>query len=319
MREVNLIKKQEKRDIFKTSFFLGIALIVSYLVLTLFSAVAIVVLGFFGYDNNEILNIFLDDYSGYLLNSLSLTLCLVFPFLLLKVVSKKSVCEIACFNKPNKYWFLSIFFALGVAMASNIANGIFDEFLKSFFDFEAVQVEIGDGVYSNETELIFSLVNIALIPALVEEFAFRGMILGSLKKFGNMPAILISSLIFALYHGNFVQIPFAFMVGIALGMIFVITGSVWPSIIVHFLNNDYAVFANAYGEDYQSTYLLIYFGLILVGIFSCVFLSKTGGFKKLKSKKTQLSSTSKFLRIILNPTVIVVLAYLLYTSLQQRA
>lgn len=319
MKEANLIKRREKRELFKTSLFVGIALILSYLSLTVFSSLLTVILSLCGYDYNKILSIFLDDYYGYLINSVSLAISLIFPFLIIKIGVKQSVSEIAHFNSPNKYWFLSIFFALGVAMASNIASGIFNEFLKNFFDFTPVQVEIGDGVYDSDFELLFSLTNIALIPALIEEFAFRGMILGSLKKFGNIPAILISSLIFALYHGNFVQIPFAFLVGISLGMVFVITDSIWPSVIVHFINNAYAVIANAYSEEYGFALFVIYYGLILVGIFSCVFLSKTNGFKRLKSKKTQLSSVSKFFRILLNPTVIVVLAYLFYTSLQQRA
>lgn len=319
MREVNLIKRYEKRDIFKTSLFLGIALIISYLFLTLFSTITVLILNLLGYDYNSILNIFLDDYYGYLINSLSLTVSLVFPFLIMKLALKENISVIARFNSPNKYWFLTIFFALGVAMLSNIASGFFDEFLKSFFDFEPVQVEIGDGVYESHSELLFSLINIALIPALIEEFAFRGMVLGSLKKYGNIPAILISSLIFALYHGNFVQIPFAFLVGIALGMTFVITDSIWPSVIAHFLNNAYAVFANAYAGSYQLPYLIIYYGLIFVGIFAFVFLKKTGGFGRLKSKATQLSSTSKFLRIILNPPVLLIVVYLFYISLQQRA
>ena len=75
----------------------------------------------------------------------------------------------------------------------------------------------------------------ALIPALVEELVFRGWILGSLRPFGERRALLLSALIFGLMHMNLTQAPFAFMLGLLFGFLYLRTGRLWPGMAVHFL------------------------------------------------------------------------------------
>lgn len=77
----------------------------------------------------------------------------------------------------------------------------------------------------------------AVLPALIEEFAMRGVVMQSLRKYGDWFAIIMSSLVFALLHGNMVQIPFAFIAGIAIGYAVTVTGSMWTGVLIHFLNN----------------------------------------------------------------------------------
>ena len=82
---------------------------------------------------------------------------------------------------------------------------------------------------------------VAVLPALAEEFAFRGVVMGSLRKYSDALALVISSAAFALMHGNFVQIPFTFCCGLAFGFIAIRTNSLLPAIIVHFFNNALSV------------------------------------------------------------------------------
>lgn len=77
----------------------------------------------------------------------------------------------------------------------------------------------------------------ALVPALLEEFAFRGVILQTLRKYGDWFAIVSSAVLFGLMHGNLTQMPFAIIAGIAMGYVAVVTGSLRTSIAVHFINN----------------------------------------------------------------------------------
>ena len=53
--------------------------------------------------------------------------------------------------------------------------------------------------------------------------------------------IVVSSLIFGVVHGNPAQIPFAFVVGMALGWMYYLTGSLIPGILMHFINNGSSV------------------------------------------------------------------------------
>lgn len=97
---------------------------------------------------------------------------------------------------------------------------------------------------SNSFEFFIYVLDCALIPAIVEEFAIRGVVMQPLRKYGNKFAIIMSSLIFALMHGNMQQIPFAFVAGIGLGYFAISTGSIWTGIAIHFSNNLFAVVIN---------------------------------------------------------------------------
>jgi sodium transport system permease protein len=78
----------------------------------------------------------------------------------------------------------------------------------------------------------------ALLAALCEEFAFRGFILSGLRhRFRPWPAILLTSLLFALYHMNVFQALPAFVLGVILGILTVRSNSLLPSMMLHFLNN----------------------------------------------------------------------------------
>lgn len=86
-------------------------------------------------------------------------------------------------------------------------------------------------------ESIFFIIQIAVIPPLVEEFALRGVIMQPLRRHGDLFAILMSSIVFSLMHGNLVQAPFALVAGLAIGYYVVATGSIWTGVLIHFVNN----------------------------------------------------------------------------------
>lgn len=77
----------------------------------------------------------------------------------------------------------------------------------------------------------------AIAPALIEEFAFRGVALSALRRIGDIPALIVSSLLFAVMHGNLSQAPFAFITGLGLGLAYLVTGCFWVPVAGHFLVN----------------------------------------------------------------------------------
>lgn len=83
-----------------------------------------------------------------------------------------------------------------------------------------------------------SFLSIAIEPPLVEELVFRGAILGGYKKAGfKRAAIIMSALLFGLFHMNLNQFVYAFAVGILFALVVEATGSIWSSMICHFLFN----------------------------------------------------------------------------------
>ena len=71
---------------------------------------------------------------------------------------------------------------------------------------------------------------------IAEELLFRGLVLRTLKPWGKQAAIIISAVIFGIFHGNIVQIPFAFAVGVVLGYVAVEYSITW-AIVLHIINN----------------------------------------------------------------------------------
>lgn len=90
--------------------------------------------------------------------------------------------------------------------------------------------------------LLLNLLVIALIPAVGEEMTFRGVIQQSLTRRMNPHiAIILSAAIFSFFHFQFFGFFPRLFLGILLGYMFYITGSLWTSILMHFVNNGAAV------------------------------------------------------------------------------
>lgn len=86
--------------------------------------------------------------------------------------------------------------------------------------------------------VIVSMV-MAVLPAICEEFFFRGILLGDLLKEKVNPAVAIvtSGLIFALTHMEFQNTLAIWALGIFLGYLYYISGSIWLPVAAHFTNN----------------------------------------------------------------------------------
>lgn len=173
--------------------------------------------------------------------------------------------------------------------------------------------------------LIENLLNIfavSVIPPLVEEFMFRGIILGKLRPFGDAFAIFLSSALFAVMHGNIIQIPFAFMVGLALAFITIKSNSLIPAIAVHFLVNFRSVLISISVDNKimsESTLNNIYFIVLLVvlglGIVSAAILSRKKNFFKLDSRE-DIRFRDAVKTSMISAGIIVFLIYSILTTFQ---
>jgi uncharacterized protein len=76
------------------------------------------------------------------------------------------------------------------------------------------------------------------IAPICEEIFFRSFTLMGLRRGMSVtPAIILSALIFALAHADPASFPVLFIIGMALAIVRLRTHSIWPSIILHTLNN----------------------------------------------------------------------------------
>jgi membrane protease YdiL (CAAX protease family) len=89
--------------------------------------------------------------------------------------------------------------------------------------------------------LLLALIGIAILPPLVEEITFRGILLERFAvKWRVGVAVIVSAVLFGILHADPVG---AGMFGIVTGLLYLRTGSLWPGIIIHFVNNVVALLA----------------------------------------------------------------------------
>ena len=78
---------------------------------------------------------------------------------------------------------------------------------------------------------------LAIIPAFSEEFVFRGVFFHGYRSHGFWKAALVSGLIFGLMHLNFNQFSYGFALGVIFAAVVEASGSIYASMVMHFLIN----------------------------------------------------------------------------------
>jgi membrane protease YdiL (CAAX protease family) len=245
-----------------------------------------------------------------LMNGVLSALIFFFVSLIHCLIKRKSFAALFPFE-PMGAGMLTMLCVIGLAVAlmSNYASdwttGVFSLFGLS----NNGGTPISDD--SRPSVLLYYL-TVALLPALAEEFAFRGVIMGTLRPYSEPLALLISSATFALMHGNFVQIPFTFCCGLVFGFLVLRTNSLLPAIIVHFLNNGLSVTYDVLTsyEIITPTVGALFYGLIffITSILALIFLfrliKKEPGFFLLRSADKDLPFRVKMKTVASSPALI---------------
>ncbi|MCK9480658.1 MAG: CPBP family intramembrane metalloprotease [Bacteroidia bacterium] len=94
-------------------------------------------------------------------------------------------------------------------------------------------------VMNGLSDLLIRLFVMALLPAFVEEVFFRGLLQRFITEwFGSIwTGIIVSALVFALFHFRITQILPIFFVGLLFGYIYYRTGNLYYTILMHFVHN----------------------------------------------------------------------------------
>ena len=87
------------------------------------------------------------------------------------------------------------------------------------------------------TLFVLSIISTAVVPAISEEYLFRGAVLTNLLPFGKTTAIIGSAFLFGFMHQNPMQLLYTTLMGIVIGYVYVKTKSIWACILIHFVNN----------------------------------------------------------------------------------
>ena len=180
--------------------------------------------------------------------------------------------KLLAFNKKNIVTLAPLAFP---AIALIFTVSLLTSILLSAFGISSPPVE--------NTGIVRMLLVHALVPALFEEALFRYIPMKLLLPYSSRMCVLYSALCFALIHCSFSQMPYAFVAGVLFMMIDVAIGSVWPSVILHFINNAASVIWIMY-----CTALLE--SLIFVGVlFALAIIGAVVIYRKRNEYKTLLA------------------------------
>lgn len=120
-----------------------------------------------------------------------------------------------------------------------------------------------------EGSLIGVLILHALVPSVLEEALFRYIPLTLITPHSKKCAMVISALLFALAHCNIAQLPYALVAGLIFAWCDLATGSIAPSVILHFINNVAAIVWQKYasGTQYETAFIVT---LVLLALLSVI-------------------------------------------------
>jgi membrane protease YdiL (CAAX protease family) len=161
------------------------------------------------------------------------------------------------------------------------------------------------------------ILSISVTPALVEEFALRGVVMQPLRKFGDRFAIIISGAIFALLHGNATQALFAFIVGITIGYFVIATGSIWTGVAIHFANNFFSAVFSLISSKSESVasdiYRIVLTSTFIIGIAAVIVFALDKKKVRLAAPDNDISTGQKFSAYIFTAPMVAALILFLFS------
>lgn len=239
------------------------------------------------------------------------------PFVLVYALynrEERNSVDIFDLPKSKELFLFSVFTGLLVCSIGDRATS----FISAFVSAAGVDFEKPEGLDANTPMGYFlQIVAYAVIPPLVEEFAMRGVVMQPLRKYGDRFAIVVSAVLFAALHGNMVQIPFAFIAGLALGYFAIITNSIWTSVAIHCLNNLSATVISIYYTNHSEDDMFFYAiegAILILGVIAFILFMRLKP-QKLANANDEIGSSLKYSTVFCTPSVVISLLISLFTSL----
>lgn len=162
---------------------------------------------------------------------------------------------------------------------------------------------------------ILFFIEIAILPAIFEELLFRKVMLNGAKKYGTVFSIIFTAVMFGLIHMNIPQAINAVFIGIVFAYVVIKTGSIIPSMILHFVNNGTQALLMINENNVVMTNIIsyVYVALAIIGalIFVLKVIKNRKEFKIENKTKTEVSVKD----IISNYYMIVVLLFFVVMSM----
>ena len=177
---------------------------------------------------------------------------------------------------------------------------------------------------------IVCVIAVALVPCVVEEIIFRGVLYSTYKQCGVGKAAIFTAILFGLFHMNLNQMSYAVVMGIVLVMLNEITGSILSSMLMHFLINATSIIsASAYYRQYgtlqsesqsgdfsvlQQLIILSVGSLIIMALLLWAMAKLQGRIEKIKELQLKTKKQEKIFSV---PLIVVIAICIVIVTMSQ--
>ncbi len=226
-------------------------------------------------------------YLSYLLPCVALTLAI---FVTLKCcnVPFKPTLKFYDFSFKKRYYAVIMLLSFGMLFGLGELNNMFIEFLSKF-GYQEPQSSLPElSVWS----VILCTLIIAVLPPILEEYLFRGLVMQGISTFSKVSAIFLTAFLFSIYHMSPAKTIYQFVVGVIFSFVCLKSGSLVPTVIIHFLNNlliilDFYFGIFSFAQNAKILFTIIGLACILVA-FIIMFSDKNKIFEKNEKKSSPL-------------------------------
>ncbi|MCQ4023029.1 MULTISPECIES: CPBP family intramembrane glutamic endopeptidase [unclassified Ruminococcus] len=144
----------------------------------------------------------------------------------------------SCFTKPKKSagWIAKwLLIAIGVIYLSGFLSNLLFTIIEGLtgVSLTAKEIAFDNSIFG----VINTLVALPIFAPILEELLFRGTLFRNTQPLGEWFAVIITSLMFGLWHMNYTQLLFASVMGVFSCLLLIKTRSIIPSMLLHFIIN----------------------------------------------------------------------------------
>lgn len=116
-----------------------------------------------------------------------------------------------------------------------------------FENVQSSQIELIEQFLKGDHVLLLTLFHVGLVPAVCEEILYRGYVMRAFEKsWGIWPAMILSGVLFGLYHVQLTNLLPLAAIGILLAFVTWTSGSLYPAMAAHLVNNGGSVLVGTY-------------------------------------------------------------------------
>jgi membrane protease YdiL (CAAX protease family) len=173
-------------------------------------------------------------------------LLVLLPVLLIYRISKNSFAAGARMQRTNPLNYLLMLIAVipGFIIAAYVM-----QLINLLFPLPASYLESMQKIMEiHQLPLAQAFLVMGILPGICEEMFFRGYVIRGFERYGKWTAILISAIMFGIFHLDIFRMLPAMIMGIWLGYLLLKTHSIFITILAHALHNSFTVVLSRWGD-----------------------------------------------------------------------